>query len=434
MLRGRMEKLYHYLWKYKIAGTDLVDVDGKRIEILDPGIHNNDAGPDFFNAKLKIDGTEWAGNVEIHLKASDWMRHGHSSDRAYDNVILHVVAVSDKRISRRGSEYIPQLEMTLPEKFFRTIAALTDEIDAVRCGGMIGQTPELNLEDWLESLSVERLEQKARKVIELKESTGGDWEQTCFIMLARGFGFGLNGDPFEMLAKSIPLRILHHHSDNMMQLEALLFGQSSMLDPTQYLFDEYYQTLCREYFFLAKKYDLKPMRPGLWKYSRTRPQNFPHRRIAFLASATKDGFSLFSKLLETGKKGGMLSELFNMKAEGYWSTHYSFDSKTGSAPADMSSSGKNLLAINVAAPILYAYAHFTGDLLLGENVRAMMTDFPPENNSILREWKTLGLEAENASRSQALIHLRKEYCDKKKCLYCRLGNLYLRKVANEDTA
>lgn len=424
-----MEKLYHYLWKTGIRGSDFKDVDGNRIEVIDPGVHNHDSGPDFFNSKIKIGGVEWIGNVEIHVKASDWIRHGHSEDRAYDNVILHVVAVSDKRITRQDGSLIPQIEFTFPEKFFRIYASLSEESDGVKCSTMLQSLPKLNREDWLESLSLERMQQKALKVKELQKNSGGDWEQTCFVMLARGLGFGLNGDPFELLAKSVPLKILHHHSDNLFQLEAILFGQAAMLDPSLHIFDEYYQALCREYYFLARKYGLKPMRPGQWKYSRTRPQNFPHRRVAFLAGSTFGGFSLFTRMVEGNDDIDKLLDILNIRTEGYWKSHYSFDTEVRDVPSELSRASRLLLVINVAVPMIYAYASATGNIELGERIVDLMQDLPPENNSIIKQWSALGFEAKDASRSQALIHLKKEYCDKNKCIYCRFGHHFLRKSA-----
>lgn len=422
-----MENLYHYLWKTRIKGPVLKDVDGADIEVIDPGIHNHDSGPDFFNSKLKINGVEWVGNVEIHVKASDWFRHGHSDDPAYENVILHVVAISDKRIPRRDGSFLPQVELTFPEKFFRLYASLSEEKESVKCASLLHNIPSINKIDWLESLAVERMQQKAAKVKDIHASTAGDWETTSFILLARGLGFGLNGDPFEILAKSVPLRILHHHSDNLFQLEAILFGQAAMLDSSLHIFDEYYQGLCREYYFLARKYGLKPMRPGIWKYARTRPQNFPHRRIAFLADANIGGFSLFSRLLDAGSDQEKLLKIFNLKAEGYWQHHYSFDTEITNAPCELSISSRRLLIINVMIPILYAYASTVGDIELAEKIVSLMLSLPPESNTIVKQWALLGIEAKDASRSQALIHLKKEYCDKNKCIYCRFGHHLLRK-------
>lgn len=426
-----MEKLYHYLWKTGLRGAAFRDVDGAEVEVLDPGLHNHDSGPDFFNSKLKINGEEWVGNVEIHVKASDWYRHGHDDDPAYDNVILHVVGVSDKRITRADGSVIPQIEFTFPEKFFSTYLFLSDENKNVRCGSLLASVPDLNKTDWLETLAVERMQQKAAKVREILDITCGDWEQTCFIMLSRGLGFGLNGDPFEMLGKSLPLRILHHHSDNPFQIEALMFGQAAMLDATMYMFDEYFQGLCREYYFLARKYGLKPLRPGLWKYSRTRPQNFPHRRIAFLANAAFGGFTLFSRLLENCHDAESLIDIFDMRAEGYWRHHFSFDTDARDVPSELSRASRILLVINVAVPLLYAYAASVGDIEMGERVVGLMMDLPAESNTLVKQWMGFGLEARDASRSQALIHLRKEYCDKNKCIYCRFGHHFLRASAKQ---
>ena len=421
-----MEKLYHYLWQTRIRGPYFKDVDGNDIEVIDPGIHNQDAGPDFFNSKLKIGDNEWVGNVEIHVKASDWYRHGHSEDPAYNNVILHVVAVSDKRVSRHDGSLIPQIELTFPEKFFHTYAFLCEENSSLKCASLLQSLPDINKTDWFERLAIERMQQKALKAKEIYASTNGDWEQTCFILLARGLGFGLNGDPFEMLAKSLPLRILHHHSDNLFQLEALLFGQAAMLDSSLHIFDEYYQGLCREYYFLARKYGLKPIQPGIWKYSRTRPQNFPHRRIAFLAAAALDGFSLFTQLKESGNDIQKLLDRFNFKLKGYWKEHYSFDTEIRSAPEELSRTSRLLLIINVVVPLLYAYASSIGNYDAGEKIVSMMQDLPPENNTITRQWNNVGIQINDASRSQALIHLRKEYCDKNKCIFCRFGHHFLR--------
>lgn len=427
-----MEALLQYLWKTGIRGSELRDVDGSLVEVIDPGVLNHDSGPDFFNSKLKINGMEWVGNVEIHVKASDWFHHGHTNDPAYENVILHVVGVSDKRISRPDGSLMPQVELTMPENFYHTYLSLSEENGTIRCSKWLESVPELNKEDWLESLTVERLQQKASKVKEINEATGGDWEQTCFIMLARGLGFGLNGDPFEMLAKSLPLRILHHHSDNPFQLEALLFGQASMLDATLHMFDDYYQALCREYYFLSRKYGLKPIRHGLWKYSRTRPQNFPHRRIALLANSNYGGFSLFSQLIDKIKSRGRVADIFNMEAGGYWECHFSFDSPAGNVPVALAASSRNLLTINMALPVAFAFASATGEYELGEHILGTLRDLPPEENTIIRQWKMASLSCKDASRSQGLLQLYREYCEKNKCIYCRFGHHFLRKSSNPE--
>ncbi len=408
-------------------GRTLREAGGAPVEVIDPGHHNMDSGPDFFNSKVRIGGQEWAGNVEIHVKASDWYRHGHQDDPAYDNVVLHVVAVSDRRVSRSDGSLIPQVEVTMPEDFFREYSRLSSPGGDLRCAGKILDIPRINLEDWLETLSVERIQKKAGKVAEIHANTGGDWQQTCFIMLARALGFGLNSDPFEILARSVPLRVLHHHSDNPAQIQAILFGQAAMLDSSLHIFDEYYQLLCREYYFLARKYGLRPMSSGLWKYARTRPQNFPHRRIAFLAKCCEGGFSLFSSLIGAGSDEEKLRVILGWSLAGYWHDHFSFDVEARSAACTLSQSSVDLLMINAVAPILYAYGSMRGDPDLAEKGLDLLAKLPPESNTITRMWESQGLKADSAMRSQALIHLRKEYCDARKCLYCRLGNNILRR-------
>ncbi len=408
-------------------GKTISDADGARIEVIDPGNLNCDSGPDFFNAKIKINGIEWAGNVEIHVKASDWLRHHHDSDPAYDSIILHVVGISDRRIRRHDGSLIPQVELTLPEDFFKIYASLTEGADAVKCAASLPKLSVLSMTDWLESLSIERVQTKARKASDILSLNGNDWEQTCFVMIARALGFGLNGDPFEMLARSLPLRILHHHSDNPLQLQALLFGQAAMLDSSLHIFDEYYQLLCREYYFLARKYGLRPMQPGLWKYARTRPQNFPHRRIAFLAKACEDGFSLFSKILGNIKSFEKLSELFKWQLSGYWHSHFSFDTEARHAADMLSEASIVLIIINAVVPLVYAYASVRGNSDLAEKTLDLLMALPPENNTIIRGWSQFGIKADSALRSQALIHLRKEYCDKRECLSCRWGHQLLRR-------
>ncbi len=407
-------------------GRRLVDSDGIEVEVVDPGRLNTDSGPDFFNSKIKLGGTGWAGNVEIHVKASDWYRHGHDSDPSYDSVILHAVGVSDRRVRRSDGTLIPQVELTMPEKFFLTYDMLQTAPSDIRCASVLRDIPPLAVTDWLESLSTERMQRKSERILEVYRSTGCDWEQTCFIMLARALGFGLNGDPFEMLARSLPLRVLHHHSDNPMQIQALLFGQASMLDSSLHIFDDYYQLLCREYVFLARKYGLRPLRPGLWKYARTRPQNFPHRRIAFLAKACEGGFSLFSRIMDPSKRERELRDLFGWELEGYWHTHFSFDVEARSVSDTLSASSISLLLINMVAPMRYAYGVLRGDMDLAEKSLDLLCELPAESNSIMREWNGIGLNAGNAMRSQALIQLRREYCEARKCLYCRFGHRLLR--------
>lgn len=416
-----MEQFYHFLWKSGMLGRNLKELSGADIDVIDPGIHNMGAGPDFFNSKVKIGDTNWVGNVEIHVKASDWHRHGHDADDAYNNVILHVVGISDTRIKRPDGSLIPQIELKFPPQFFNTVAALSEKIDNVRCAPMLRQLSTLLINDWIDSLMVERIQAKGARVMQTLSITGNNWEQTCFIMTARSLGFGLNSDPFEMLARSIPLQIISHHCDNPMQLQAIFFGQAGMLDSSTHIFDEFYQLLCREYYFLAKKYELRPMNPSLWKYSRTRPQNFPHRRIAYLAKMCEGGFSLFKEITQLCPDIEGLYGVLDKRLDGYWESHFAFDTPGSRLPLGLSDASMALMLINAVVPLVYVYSIKTSNLRLEEKALDLLLKLPPENNMIIRQWKSLGIPATNAGESQALLHLRKEYCDARKCFYCRFG-------------
>lgn len=426
-----MEKLYQYLWKHRMLGRKLYLEDGAQLEILSPGRLNCDAGPDFSNARIRIGDTEWAGNVEIHVRASDWYRHGHDRDAAYDSVALHVVAISDRRVTRSDGTEIPQLTAIFPESFFNMYATLCDGISDIRCSGDFAYIPSLIKTDCLESLAVERMHVKASRIIDELHNLGGDWERTCFVTLARALGFGLNSEPFEILARSIPLGYLHRHADNLVQLEALLFGQAGMLDTSIHIFDEYYQLLCREYYFLARKYNLRPMKRELWKYARTRPQNFPHRRIALLAKTLYGGFSLLSRILAAAGEIGKTRELLHWELEGYWLTHSDFDREQPMGAAALGAGSVDLLMINLVAPILYAHGAAHGDPEKAEMGLELWRQLPPERNMYVRQWQQLGFECEDAMRSQALLQLRKQYCDSGRCLDCRLGHWLLRAKVND---
>lgn len=411
-----------------MLGHSLLLDSGQRLEVLSPGRYNTDAGPDFSNARIRIDGTEWAGNVEIHVHASDWYRHGHDTNPAYDSVALHVVAISDRRVQRADGSEIPQLTATFPESFFRMYATLSDGIGAVRCENELSTVPRIAQEDWLEALALERMHIKGERILTELHTLGGDWERACFVTLARALGFGLNSEPFEILARSVPMGYLHRHSDNLMQLEALLFGQAGMLDSSVHIFDEYYQQLCREYYFLARKYDLRPMRRDIWKYARTRPGNFPHRRIAVLARTLYGGFSLLSRLIEADGDVAKTCELLQWQLEGYWLTHSDFDRETTAAPAALGGGSVNLLMVNFAAPMLFAHAAEYGEPERAERALELWRQLPPENNMYIRQWKAAGLGCDDAMRSQALLQLRREYCDRNRCLDCRFGHRLLRQA------
>ncbi|MCH5214887.1 MAG: DUF2851 family protein [Muribaculaceae bacterium] len=409
-------------------GNHVTDTAGNTLEILYPGAHNNDAGPDFSAAVLRDGDTRLAGNVEIHVKASDWARHGHNEDPAYDTVILHVVGVDDAKVARTDGSEIRQTCVTPPAEFYDRYVILTEKMDSPTCLPWLGIIPALNRRDWMESLGMERLHEKARYLKQLLAENKGDWQQAIFIAFARALGFGLNGVPFELLAKSLPLNFIMRHRDNPVQVEALLFGQAGMLDPQDYPYDEYYQLLCREYGFLSKKYALTPLQPEIWKYSRSRPQNFPHRRIAILATMLTGGMQFYSAILEAKGDIDILKEILDFRASDYWQLHSRFGAPQAETPlpVTLSNSSKEIVIINVMAPFYYAYGSATGEIDLAEKGYDLLQGLNAERNSIVQLWGANGLPARSAFDSQAQIQLRKCYCDKSRCLECRFGHYLLR--------
>ncbi len=423
-----MELLYHYLWKHRLFGLKPALESGEPVEVLDPGLSNSDAGPDFFNAKVRIADTEWIGNVEIHTKSSDWYRHRHDTDPHYDSVILHVVGDPDCTVSRTDGTPIPQMKLSLPKELYLTYSELKTDLKAVRCSRRLQELSSLVRTDWIESLAIERLTAKAGRILQLLSENGGDWNTTTFVTLARGLGFGLNAEPFEMLARSIPLRYILRHSDNLLQTEALLFGQAGLI-PTGGGTDPYAEKLEREYRFLKMKYGLRPIPENVWRFARTRPQNFPHRRIALLATTLLNGFPLPGKLREAAGAADSLRKLFLSWSPGqYWREHYAFGTPSAGKMTALTRRSADLLLINVVTPYLYALAARTSDLDLGEKAREMWLGLPPERNSIISGWEAEGLKAGNAFDSQGLLQLRREYCDRSRCLQCRFGHILLRKI------
>ncbi len=426
-----MEKLMQYIWQHKLWNPSAMFTnDGRRVRVIDPGMLNTDAGPDFFNAKVEIDGEMWAGNVEIHVRASDWKRHGHSNDAAYDSVVLHVVGKDDAPVMRGNGDIIAQLVMPCSPHFTERYSNLVNSDTILPCATHLADIPSIALTEWIEALAFERLHSKVCRLTELLDSFSGSWEDVCYVTLARNLGFGINSDAFERLARRTPLRLLHKHSDSMVQIEALLFGQAGILDPQQYRHDEYFQHLCREYSFLANKFSLTPMSSASWKFFRIRPQNFPHRRIAMLAHYIYDGFKLMS-LIREARGEQELREIFDIKLSGYWATHYSFGTPSPAEQKAISRSAINIILINTVAPIYFAYGESVGDCDIADKAISLLEELPAENNAIIAQFVRCGIKVPDALTSQALIQLRREYCEPRKCLYCRIGHRLLSKAAAE---
>mgnify|MGYP002767020348 FL=1 len=427
-----MEKLMQYVWKHRLwRSEDMVTNTGKKVRVVDPGLLNTDAGPDFFNAKIEIDGHMWVGNVEMHYRATDWKRHRHDSDKAYDSVILHVVAKDDAPVRRTNGELIPQLVLEVSPQFNADYASLVGATIEVPCATKIKQVPHLTIVEWVEGLAFERLHGKVERIHQLLDSFNGSWEDVCYVTLARNFGFGINNDAFERLARRTPLRLLGKHSDSVLQIEALLFGQAGMLDAQKPGMDNYYNQLCTEYAFLSNKFQLTPMEKESWKLFRIRPQNFPYRRIAMLAQFIEGGFRMMNRILEAEGEKEMRA-LFEVELSGYWTKHYTFGKPNERATATLSRSSIDIILINTVAPLLYAYGELTGNYEMTDKAIKLLEDLRAESNSIVSHFVAYGIDCPDALTSQALVQLKREYCDARKCIYCKIGHHLLSKAARGE--
>ena len=427
-----MEKLMQYVWKHRLwRSEDMVTNTGKKVRVVDPGLLNTDAGPDFFNAKIEIDGHMWVGNVEMHYRATDWKRHRHDSDKAYDSVILHVVAKDDAPVRRTNGELIPQLVLEVSPQFNADYASLVGATIEVPCATKIKQVPHLTIVEWVEGLAFERLHGKVERIHQLLDSFNGSWEDVCYVTLARNFGFGINNDAFERLARRTPLRLLGKHSDSVLQIEALLFGQAGMLDAQKPGMDSYYNQLCTEYAFLSNKFQLTPMEKESWKLFRIRPQNFPYRRIAMLAQFIEGGFRMMNRILEAEGEKEMRA-LFEVELSGYWIKHYTFGKPNERATATLSRSSIDIILINTVVPLLYAYGELTGNYEMTDKAIKLLEDLRAESNSIVSHFVAYGIDCPDALTSQALVQLKREYCDARKCIYCKIGHHLLSKAARGE--
>jgi hypothetical protein len=414
------EEFLTYLWKYGLFDrTSLVSDTGDTIEVIKLGEHNSNAGPDFVNAKIRIGSTLWAGNVEIHLNASDWGRHNHHSDKAYDNVILHVVLKADQPTTRTNGTTIPTVELKFEQQLYLNYIWLLGNKNWISCHDHIAHIDTLLLHSWLSSVMVERLESKMKTIDGLLEQYRNNWEEVFYIWMARSFGFHLNADPFEQVARSLPLTILTRHKDNLFQLEALLFGQAGFL--AMEMQDEYVLRLKEEYDHLRNKYSLKPLDVHLWKFMRLRPANFPTIRLAQFAVLFNTFPGLFRKILETENLPSVV-KLFSIKPSVYWETHYKFGTISNVRKKTLGEDSSRTLLINNVIPIIFLYGHKRGDDKLKARAIEFLSHLPPEKNEVIRRWEKAGVRAGSALDTQALLQVRSAYCQRKQCLRCMVGS------------
>ncbi|MDR0657448.1 MAG: DUF2851 family protein [Mediterranea sp.] len=419
-----MERLLHYVWKYKIYPlSGLKTTTNLPVEVIDPGLLNRDAGPDFFNAKVKIGDTLWAGNIEIHNQSSDWKRHGHHKDKSYDSVILHLAGRIDEEICRTDGKPIHQVQFRCPENVRARYEELKLADMRPRCYALLPSFSTLMVHSWFTALQIERLEQKTNQITSRLKRHNHHWEDVFFITLSRNFGFGVNGDAFEAWGNLLSLRAVDRHSDCLEQVEAMFFGQAGLLE--EELSDPYYVMLQKEYRYLRHKFDLRQMEPERWKFLRLRPGNFPPVRLAQLACLYHQAGGLFSRIIASEKPEDARA-LLSVGTSGYWETHYNFSKTSPRRVKELSKGALDLIVINTVVPFLYAYGLYRSDERLCMRASAFLEETAAENNYITRLWDGAGLPVKTAADSQALIQLQKEYCDLKKCLHCRFGFEYLR--------
>lgn len=414
------ESILHYVWQHKLfTAHDLFTTDGEQVEVIDVGKYNTDAGPDFFNAKIRIGETLWAGNLEIHTRSTDWEKHNHHIDKAYDSVILHVVDAADGDVYRIDGARIPQLALKYPKHIETNYEQLINEQKWIPCADKIAYVPSIFIQSWKNALLTERLEQKMQAISNLLLENNQHWEEAFYITLARNFGFGTNSQAFESLAKSLPIAALGKHKDNLFQLEALLFGQAGLLNDDAV--DEYAAKLKQEYEFLRAKFALQPMNATQWKLLRLRPDNFPHVRIAQFAALIHLSSKLFSKIVENPTID-YLRSVFACEPSDYWQTHYLFTTESSRKSKKLGARSINGILINTVVPFLFCYAHQKNIQELKDIALQLLEKIPCEVNSVVAGWQKLGISSDSAYDSQALLQLKKHYCDEKKCLRCRIGH------------
>lgn len=421
------EDFLQFIWKQNLfSKVNLFSTKGNAIEILDVGKQNFDAGPDFFDARVKIDNVLWAGNIEIHLKSSLWYSHCHDKDSAYDNVILHVVLKDDASVVLENDRIIPCIEMSFTPKLLDNYQKLMSSAKWIPCFDEISTIQSFFVRNWLDRMLLERLERKSNEIQDILEQNNNSWEETFYQVLARYFGMKVNADPFQQLARSIPMKFLARQKNSLYQLEALLFGQSGLFEKFN-CEDKYLEGLKFEYKFLSNKYQLKPLLSGQWKWLRLRPSNFPTIRIAQFASLVHNSQSLFSQILSANSIEE-ISSLLNCQASIYWTSHYQFGVVSNEKLKAFGQSSIDGLIINCVVPILFLYGRVNDSQKWKDQACDMLIKVSPEKNSITQKWKACGVEVKSAYHSQALLQLKSNYCDLANCLQCEFGNRIIRSV------
>lgn len=415
------EEFLAYVWGYRLLTSPLQTVSGEPVVVLSPGNRNPDSGPDFFNARIRIGPTLWAGNVEIHVKASDWYRHGHHTDASYANTILHAVWEDDLSRTEREIQGLPVLVMQglYDETLYRHYQNFMSCRAWIPCAGQIRDADPVVTLQWLTGKAIERLEKKTLQLRQSLEANQYNLEQTFYEFTARAFGARVNADAFQRLARSLPLQIIANERKDLFALEALLFGQSGMLSGKAP--DAYHQQLKTAYKNLKKKYHLQALPAGTFRFLRLRPLNFPTIRIAQFATLLHAASGLFSRVLQCRRTEELLA-LFNCGCSGYWENHYRFGKTSARRQKNLGGESVNLILVNTVVPFLFVYGNDKNLPEIRERAIGFLERLPPEENTIVKNFRTAGLAVSNALGSQALLEIKSRYCDAKKCLECAIGH------------
>lgn len=421
------ENFIAYIWQYKLFNHhNLTSYNSETLNIIHVGTRNTLSGPDFFNAKVIIENTLWAGNIEIHVKSSDWLLHKHQNDKAYDNVILHVVFENDAPPIHRsnGSEICTLvLKSRINEAIYANYEYLLHNLDWIACAKLVYTLDSFTVSHCLSQMLAERIEQKVLPILSSLKNNQNSWEETFYELLLKGFGTNANSFAFEQLAKNLPIAILAKHRNNLLQLEALLFGQAGLLQKN--FIDPYPIALKKEYTYLKHKFNLTPLLEGVFKTGGLRPSNFPTIRLSQFAVLVHQSHGLFSRVIEAQTIAD-LNALISTSTSEYWQTHYVFDKP---ARKQIKQVGKNMLyliIINTICPTLFAYGRQKNEVEMEQKALNLLEKLPTESNSIIDNWEKLGIKSNSAFDSQALIQLKNNYCAYKKCLQCSIGNKLIR--------
>lgn len=414
------EQFLYYIWENRLVSNDLQTTDGETIGIVATGYRNTDSGPDFLEAKVQIGDKLWAGHVEIHVKTSDWNRHGHQNDKGYQNVILHVVYDNDTRVNS-----IPILELKgrFAETLFANYQRFVGSKSWIPCETSLSRVPPFTRLAWLDRMAVERLEAKANNIGKTLEANHFDWEDTLYKLLMRHIGLKVNNEAFETLACILPFKTLLKHADNLAQVEAMLFGCAGFLEGD--FSEEHPRLLKREFGVMRAKFNLVPMPAERWKFMRMRPANFPTVRLAQMSQLIHRHGCLFAKVREA-KSAEEAKALFDVEATGYWQTHWRPGTASEPKHKHLGRATADLLTINAVAPLLFCFGRLHKDEAICETAIRFLEDLEAEDNAIVRRFAECGAKPENALQSQALLHLHNMYCRRKRCLECRIGNVLMK--------